>query len=122
MRDELVDDDDRVLRPDRRAVARLHPGRPDLLDGRRPDAADRLGGVAQLGLVDLVVATDDRRHEPAVAGHEEGGLGRALSPDAEECRERGDGRRSRSGDFLEGQWLLGRGTGLGTTATWRLAA
>ena len=90
-RDEVVDDDDRVAGADRRAVAGLHPGRPDLLDRRRPDAADRAGRVAQLGLVDLVVAAHDRRHEAAVARHEERRLRGPAGVDAE---ERGERRRS----------------------------
>ena len=122
-RDEVVDDDDRVVRPDRRAVAGLHPGRLDLLDRRGPDAAGRLDRVAQLRLVDLVVAADDRGDEPAVAGHEERGLGRPLRADPEERGERGDRRRAGRRDLLERQRLLGGGLGLaGRRATWRLAA
>jgi hypothetical protein len=75
------------VRPDRRAVARLHPGRPDLLDLRRADTPDGPCRVAELGLVELVIAADDSRHEATVAGHEEARLGRALRPDAEEGRE-----------------------------------
>ena len=86
---------------DRRAVAGLHPGRPDLLDRGRPDPADGLDGVAELGLVDLEVAAHDRGHQPAVAGHEEGGLGRPLRADAEEGRQRRDRRRAGRGDLLE---------------------
>src|SRR5205085_11477948 len=43
--DELIDDDDRVLRAERRAVAGLPPARLDLLDGRRAQAAPRLHDV-----------------------------------------------------------------------------
>ena len=111
------------LRPDRRAVAGLHPGRLDLLDRGGPDPADGLDGVAQLGLVDLVVAAHDGGHQAPVAGHEEGGLGGPLGPDPEERRERGDRRRPGRRDLLEGQGLLAAVTsGLGMTATWRLAA
>ena len=43
--DQLVDDDDRVAGPDRRAVAGLHAARLDLLDCRRPEPAARLERV-----------------------------------------------------------------------------
>ena len=86
-RNELVDHDQRVARTDRRAVAGLHPRRPDLLDLGGPDAADRLDRVAQLGLIDIMVAAHDRRDEPAVAGDEKGGLGRPVRTDAQERRK-----------------------------------
>ena len=112
-RDEVVDHDDGVAGADRRSVAGLHAGGLDLLDGRGPHATDGLDRVPELGLVDLVVAADDGRHQPAVAGHEERGLGRALRADAQERGERGDGGRAGRRDLLEGQRLLGRGVGLG---------
>ena len=113
------------VRADRRAVAGLHPGRLDLLDlwpGRMPPTA--LTALTELRLVDLVVAADDGGDEPAVAGHEEGGLGRPLRR-----RSRGTRRASRSSSCpgvatsSSGSGVLGRGRrACGMTATWRLAA
>ena len=94
-------------RADGRAVAGFHPGRLDLLDRRGPQAAGRRGRVDELGLVDLVIAPDDGRDEPAVTGHEEGGLGRPVRTDAQERRQRGDGRRAGRLDLLERQRVLG---------------
>ena len=79
--------------------------------GRMPPTA--FDGVAELGLVDLVVAADDGGHEPAVAGHEEGGLGRALGPIPRKAASVGDRRRAGRRDLLEGQGLLRGRLGLG---------
>ena len=90
--------------------------------GRIPPTA--LTGVAELGLVDLEIATDDGRHEPPVAGHEEGGLGGPLRADPEERREGRDRRGAGRGDLLRGS---GASAGSvppvwASTATWRFAA
>ena len=110
--DQLVDDDDGVAGADGRAVARLHAARPDLLDRRRPEAANRLEEVRELRLVDVVVAADDGDHEAPIPGDEEGRLGRLRLRDAEEGAERIDRRRPRRLDVLHRQEVLGLRTGL----------
>ena len=90
---ELIDDDERVVGTDGRAVAGFHPCRVDLVDGSRPQATGNLGRVAQLRLVHVAVAPHDRGDQAAVAGHEEGGLGGCRRVDPE---ERGECRRSSS--------------------------
>ena len=111
--DELVDHDDRVAGTNRRTVAGLHARGLDLLDRRWPEARRGTGGVGELRLVHVVVAANNRRHQPPVAGDEEGGLRRPLRADAQERRKRGDGRRPRRRDLFAWQWFLGGGLGAG---------
>ena len=98
---EVIHDYECVVGADRRAVARLHPRRLDLLDRGRAYPADGIRRVAELGLVDLEVAAHYGRHETAVAGHEEGGLGGPRSVDAEVGGQGGDRRSAGRLDLLE---------------------
>ena len=75
----------------------------------RPETADGLDRVAELRLLDVVVAPDDGHHEPAVAGHEEGGLGRPARRDVEDPAERLDRGRVGRLDVLHRQERLGLG-------------
>ncbi len=104
---QAVDDHHGVVRADGRAVAGLHAGGADLVGLRRPQPADGLDRVHQLRLVHLEVAAHDGRDESAIAGHEEGGLGRARGRHIEEGGEGGDGLRPGRFDLLGRHRLLG---------------
>ena len=106
---ECVHHDDRVRRADRRPVASLHAACTDLLDLGRAQAARGLDRIDELGLVHVVVATDDRHDEPPVARDEERRLRGSTRRDVEERRERIDRRGIRRLDLLDGEGLLRRG-------------
>ena len=113
----------------RRGVARDHAQRLELVVGHGPQRA-AAEDVGELDLVDLEVAAqhgEDRlgRFVAAVAatlGRVEDGLRGLRGRDAEQRRERLDGRRVGGGDLLDRQRLLGLGGGRTNSAFSVLAA
>ena len=121
-RHQVVDDHDGVVGTDRRAVAGLHAGGPDLVGLCGAQAAGGLDRVDQLRLVDLVVAAHDGREQAPVAGDEEGRLGGARGRDVEQRRQRGDRVGAGRGDLLGRHRLLGRPPACGQRAICWFAA